>query len=287
VIYRRVASPLHAARASAGAAYCAALAVVALVSPHPAVIAAALAATVAAGRLAGVGRELRRAAMFAVPFALVLAAINPLVSRQGLTVIARGPDLPAIGPLDITLEATAYGAVIGLRALALLLCCALYSAAVDPDEVLRGLRRISFRSALTAALATRLIPVLARDGRRLSEAQRCRPGDPPPRRTVLAAVARGALDRAVDVAATLELRGYAGARRPPRSRRPWSRHDLAFAAAAAGLVVLAVGGRVAGIGDLTAYPAFSASLGPAGAALAVALLLVALLPFADRRGVAR
>ena len=37
------------------------------------------------------------------------------------------------------------------------------SAAVDPDELLKALRRISYRSALTASLATRLVPVLARD----------------------------------------------------------------------------------------------------------------------------
>ena len=37
------------------------------------------------------------------------------------------------------------------------------SAAVDPDELLRMFRRVSYRSALTATLATRLVPVLARD----------------------------------------------------------------------------------------------------------------------------
>jgi len=61
------------------------------------------------------------------------------------------------------LEATAYGGVLALRAVALVLAGALYAAAVDPDEVLRLFRRVSFRSALTAALATRMVPVLARD----------------------------------------------------------------------------------------------------------------------------
>ena len=46
------------------------------------------------------------------------------------------------------------------------------------------------------------------------------------------ATTAGVLDRALDVAAALEVRGYGAARRPRRggaSRRPWSRHDLAFA----------------------------------------------------------
>ena len=40
------------------------------------------------------------------------------------------------------------------------------------------LRRISYRSALTASLATRLVPVLARDASRMSDAARCRPQPP-------------------------------------------------------------------------------------------------------------
>ena len=124
---------------------------------------------------------MRRALAFAVPLAIVIALINALVTRNGLTVIVRLGDLPILGQTDVTLEATVYGAVLGLRALALILCGALYTAAIDPDEVLRLFRRVSFRSALTATLATRMVPVLMRDSRRLADAQRCRPGPPPSR----------------------------------------------------------------------------------------------------------
>ena len=44
--------------------------------------------------------------------------------------------------------------------------CALASAAIDPDEVLRSMRRVSFRSALTATIATRMVPLLALDAQR-------------------------------------------------------------------------------------------------------------------------
>ena len=57
-----------------------------------------------------------------------------------------------------------------------LLGLALYIA-VDGGFVARvGDVRLSFRSALTAALATRMIPVLTRDARRMEDARRCRPG---------------------------------------------------------------------------------------------------------------
>jgi energy-coupling factor transport system permease protein len=287
VIYRRRDTPLHAARAAVAIGYCAALAVVALVADNPFVLAAALLAVVGGGVAAGVGRELRRAAWIAVPLGLVIAAINPFVVRDGLTVIARLGEVPVLGQLDITLEATVYGLVLGLRAVVLIEAFALYSAAVDPDEVLRLFRRISYRSALTATLATRMVPVLARDARRLADAQRCRPTRPVSRLALFRAVAGGALDRAVDVAATLEVRGYGSVRRPPRARRPWSRHDLAFAASAAAIAALAIGTAAAGIGDVRAYPTLGLETGLAEVALGAAVLALALAPFLDRRGIAR
>lgn len=285
--YRPAASALHAARAAVACAYCAALGIVALISAHPLVLGSVVMATLAAGHLAGVGRELRRAALLALPFALLVALINPLVTRDGLTVIARAGEVPVLGRLDITLEATVNGGVLGLRALALILACALYAATVDPDEMLRLFRRVSFRSALTATLATRMLPVLGRDARRLSEAQRCRPDARAPRLAVVRATAANALDRAVDVAATLELRGYAAAARPPRTRRAWSRHDLGFAGAAAALVALGIAAGAGGLAGFQAYPRLDAAFGPTQVAVAGALAVCALLPFSDRRGIGR
>jgi energy-coupling factor transport system permease protein len=288
VIYRRRATPLHAARASAGAAYCAALAAVGLIADNPFVLVATLLAIVAAGAAAGVGRELKRAAWIAVPLGLAIAVINPIVTREGLTVIARGGEVPWLGQLDITLEATVYGLVLGLRALIVIGIFALHSAAVDPDELLRAFRRVSFRSALTATLATRMVPMLARDARRLRDAQRCRPGEPASRVTLLRAVTAGALDRAVDVAATLEVRGYgAPGARPRGPAKPWSRHDLAFAASTVALGLLGVVALAAGWDPFEAYPLTRAPVGGEVVAFAAALAACVLLPFADRRGVGR
>ena len=286
MIYRRRASPLHATRAAAGAAYCVVLAVVALVFEHPLVLAAVALAALGAAVGARVWREVARTARYTLPLAVLVALVNALVVRDGLTVFARLGEVAPFGRIDLTVEALVFGLVLGVRVVVIVLCCALFTAAVDPDEVLRLFRRVSFRSALTAALATRLVPVLARDARRMADARACRPR-PGPRVAVLRAVATSALDRAVDVAATLEVRGYgaAGAARPERA--PWSRHDVAFAAAAAAFVVLAAGARLAGVADFEAYPRLSAPVGLAEAALACALVLVALAPFADRRGIER
>jgi energy-coupling factor transport system permease protein len=165
----------------------------------------------------------------------------------------------------------------------------LLSAAVDPDELLRVFRRVSYRSALTASLATRLVPVLARDASRMSDAARCRPS-PPGRLAVARAALSGALERAVDVAAALEVRGYASAGRIRSARAPWSRQDLRVAGAALLVAATAIAARAAGVGDVQAYPRLELALGPAEAALAALLLAAAALPFAGRAarlGVAR
>ena len=254
---------------------------------NPLVLGAATVAIVAAGVGAGVGSELRRAALFAVPLAVGIALVNALVTRDGLTVIVRLGDLPVLGHTDITLEATAYGWILGLRGMALILCGALYTAAVDPDEVLRLFRRVSFRSALTATLATRMVPMLVRDSRRLADAQRCRPGRAPSRYALIRATSSNVFDRALDVAAALEVRGYGSARSPSRSHAPLGRHDLLFGACALSLFAIAIGARIANLAPIQAYPTLHVPVGAGPLAVAVAVLACALLPFADRRGIGR
>jgi energy-coupling factor transport system permease protein len=282
----RAISPLHAARAGIAALWCVTLGLVALSFEHPLLVATALAVAIAAGVAAGVGRRVLRALVWALPLAVAIALINAVVTREGLTVVFRGPAVPGISRLDITAEALAYGAVLGLRAAALIACAALFAAAIDPDALLRALRRGSLRVGVTAALATHLVPVLARDGRRLADAQRTLREGPPPRLGVVRAVAAGALDRATDVAATLEVRGFGSGGRPPRLRRPLSRHDIAFAASALALAALAVASGVAGWEGFEAYPRLVVPLEARQVVVAVALAACALLPFADRRGIA-
>lgn len=279
------ASPLHAARAAVGCALCAALALPALLFDSPVVLGAVVLSACLTGAAAGAGRALLRTLLLALPFALLIALLNPIVTHNGLTVIARLGEAPVLGRIDVTLEALVYGGVLALRALALILCAALYAAVVDPDEVLRMFRRVSLRSALTATLATRMVPVLQRDGRRMADAQRCRPGASPSRVALVRAVAAGALDRAVNVAAALEVRGYGAARRPARMRAPWSRHDVAFALVATALLALTVAARLAGAASFGAYPLLHGSWDVATWALAGVLLALPLLPFLDRRGI--
>jgi energy-coupling factor transport system permease protein len=287
VIHERRPSPLHAARAWVGAVWCTTLGLVALSIEQPLVLGVLLASVVGAAFAARAGRRVALALAWGVPFALAIALINTLVTRDGVTVIVRGFGLPVLGQTDITLEALAYSAILGLRFLIVIGCAGLLAACVDPDELLRAVRRVSVRSGVTAAVATRLVPVLARDARRLAEARRTVGADGERRVAVLRAVTAGALDRATDVAATLEVRGFALARRPGRERRPWSRHDLAFAASAVALAALGVAAEIEGWNAFATIPRLGPALGGEPLLLAGALAGCVLLPFADRRGVGR
>ena len=191
VTYRRRASPLHAARAAVASAWCVVLAGVALTFEHPLVLAVLLLALLGAAAGARVAGPVLRALAFAAPFALVIALVNPLVVRDGLTVIARLGSVPVLGVVDVTAEATAYGGVLGLRALVVIGCFALHSAAVDPDDLLRAFRRVLVplgpdghaRDADGPGAGPRRAPAarraaLARPGRRRRGARSCAPWRP-------------------------------------------------------------------------------------------------------------
>jgi energy-coupling factor transport system permease protein len=304
LFYRRLASPLHATRAGVGAIWAIALTAAALVLYNPLPLAALALAVLGAGACSGVGRRLGGTLRTAMIVGLPIVAINVLASREGLTVFARLGDLGPFGEGDLTVEAVVYGAVIALKVTLLMLITTLASLAVDPDELLRGFRRFSFRSALTASLATRMIPVLGADAQRLAEAQRTRPEDPARgvrgRVALLSAIVGGSLERAMEVAATLELRGFAVAaegrshsrrsflrRSDPGMRRLWSRHDLAFLCSALAVLALALAGRLSGAASFEAYPMVKMQLDAGTFALCAALITAILLPFADRRGIDR
>jgi energy-coupling factor transport system permease protein len=279
--YRSRPSTLHAARAGVGAGFCFAFALAGALYRHPLILAGALGGIVVAGLAAGVQREVARSLRLALPLVVLVAIVNALVYQGGETLLVRGGEF--LGRRwDVTFEAAAEGLFVGLRIMVLIAALGgLLSAAVDPDQLLKALRRVSYRSALTATLATRLVPVLARDAVRMGDARRCRP-EPPGRLAVVRAALAGSLDRAVDVAAALEVRGYALAGRPARGRRPWSRHDLRVAAAALAVAAVAIAGAVTGAGRIEAYPTLDIALGPAEIGIAAVLVALGAAPFVGR-----
>jgi energy-coupling factor transport system permease protein len=157
-MYRRRASPLHAARATTGALFCIAGATFGGVVPNPIVTAAVALAAFGVAFASGVGHDVTRSLRLSVPLALVLVVVNVLVVRRGLTVFARLGEVPPFGQVDLTVEALVAGGLVALHVVAVMAWASVFACCVNPDGLLDAFRRLSFRSALSATLATRLIP---------------------------------------------------------------------------------------------------------------------------------
>lgn len=272
--------PLQAASPAAAVAYLGSLAAAAFVYSNPLVLVATGIAAALAGRLAGAWSAVRAAIKIGLAIALPIVIVNALVVDRGATVLARLGEWPLLGRVDVTAEAIVDGSILGLRAVVVMIAFAVYSSCVDPDRVLRALRPIAGRSALTATLVSRLVPVSAADAARLRDASRLRgPGAAPVGRAPLARrLLAGSLDRAVDVAATLELRGYSLDAPRVRAAGARSRFDPRFYAVAAAVALAILAGELLGADGYSAYPTVRVSAGPATLALCAVLLLAGLAP---------
>jgi energy-coupling factor transport system permease protein len=303
--------PLQAASPGAAVAYLAALAAVAFLYSSPLVLVAVGMAAALAGILAGARPAVSAAFELGLAIALPIVIVNALVVDRGETVLLRLGHWPLFGQVDVTLEALVDGAIFGLRAIAVMIAFAVYSSCVDPDRVLRALRPLAGRSALTATLVSRLVPVAAADAARLRDAGRLRgPAAAPIGRAALARrLLMGSLDRSVDVAATLELRGYGLTRldaarggvlgrldrvthrkvrsphQPPcvpallGPERVRSRFDRRFYAVAAFVLMAAIVAKVGGADDFHAYPTIGIGIEPSTLALSALIVLAGFAPW--------
>lgn len=276
--YRDRGGVLQAARATLVVVWCIALGAIVALYENPIVLFSIAAAVLFVATRCGVIKEVAIVIAIAAPVGILMALINPIATQSGVTVLVAGINLPLFGTIDITQEAVNYGLILALRSSVIFAICALYVATVDPDDLLRALRRFSVRSAITASLAVRFVPVLARDGMNMAVARECRPGPAPSTTAVVRGVFARSLDRASDSALALETRGYALARpiridQPPRRRSDWI-----VLVSAVTLLALAAIGVSSGLARFDDYPLTVIASGSDDIAFAALLGLAAALP---------
>lgn len=256
--------PLQSAGPLAASIYLGGFLLAGLFAPEPLLAIAAAGGAAIAGIGAGAGRAVRFSLVVGLGIAVVLTAVNAIASDRGQTVLVRLGEWPGLGPVQVTAEAVAAGAMTGLRAVAVMVVAGVWSACVDPDRVLAGMHRFAGRSALTATLVSRFLPLAAADRSRLKDAAGLRgPAAAVVTRTAMARrLLEGSLDRSVEVAATLELRGYSLGGPGSGPRPVPSRHDRRFLACGLVVIALVLVTLVTGSGSLTAYPKVSWEAGP-------------------------
>lgn len=171
---------------------------------------------------------------------VLLFLLSPLAARYGGVVYWEGPEVPVIGQLDVTSEELSEALFQALRLIAVGLAFAAYALLLDLDRLLLAGRRLR-RSALAVALATRLVPTLERDAAGYVEALRGRGvvveglrG----RARLLSPLVAGSLERSLNLAESMEARGFGQPGRTSAPSPPWGSLDR-LALAAAGVVVLA------------------------------------------------
>lgn len=222
--------------------------------PAALVLAAAAAAALLADHLASVAaivallllvltrapaRRKRLYVLGALWTAVGVLVVWPFVAVVGTDVLWSGPTVPVLGPLDVTREEIVMAVTAALRLGAVALAFAAYALLLDHDRLLRSLTFVR-RSAFAAVLATRLVPTLERDAAGLAEALRGR-GVPVQgaraRARLVSPLVAGSLERALNLAESMEARGFG---RPGATRLPspsWTWLERAGVACAALLVV--------------------------------------------------
>jgi energy-coupling factor transporter transmembrane protein EcfT len=209
----------------------------------------------------------------AIGSGLVVFAINPFVSVQGLTLLWQGPHIPILDT-QITAEEVAYGAGAGMRVAASALAVAAFVRLADPDLLLRALARVAPRSAMIAALATRMLPTLERDAAGIVTAARTRAARMSSPRTVaglLGPLLASSLERSLSVAEAMEARGYGGPRRTRAPERGMTRRELVLTAIGACALVLVAAALMLGVTGFRYYDTLGDPWRPAAVAGAAAL----------------
>ncbi len=169
--------------------------------------------------------------------AAMLFIFSPLFARYGGIVYWEGPSVPVIGKLDVTSEELSYALFQSLRFAAVGLAFAAYALLIDHDRLLMAGGQLR-RSVLAIALATRLVPTLERDAAGFVEALRGRGvavEGVRGRARLISPLVAGSLERSLNLAESMEARGFG---RPGRTRAPsppwtfWDRLAIVGAALA-------------------------------------------------------
>jgi energy-coupling factor transport system permease protein len=174
------------------------------------------------GRTSTVGSSWGGVVRIGLFFLLLAIPFNALSNHSGQIVLFR---LPATWPIvggPITLESVIAGAVNGLALFTILVVFAAFNAAVDHYQLLRATPAFLFEAGVVVSIAVTFVPQLVLSSREIREAQRIRGHRVAGVRGLLPLVLpllATSLERAIQLAETMEARGFGAALRPIARRQ--------------------------------------------------------------------
>jgi energy-coupling factor transport system permease protein len=165
---------------------------------------------------------------------------NALTVHVGDHVLFALPDSwPVIGG-PITLESIVYGFVTGLSFVSLILIFAIYNSVLGPQTILRLIPGFAYQTGVAVSIAISFIPQTVIAWSEIREAQRLRGHKVKGLRDTLplfVSLLGYGLDRAIQLAESMDARGFGGRLLPATPRETW----IIRGSAITGLALLLIG----------------------------------------------
>ena len=289
-------TPVHHLNPFCKLAWVASILILALIFDHPLYIFLLFLSTLPLVAAAKVWREWSSSVKLVLYLGIFIVVINTLVVSHGAHVLFEAPfEIPALGPLNITLEAIFFGLMMALRLLAMLSAFTVLNFTVHPDDIMLAMikMKLPYKSVLATSLSTRFVPTIIDDIERLTDVQRTRGLELDKgrlmqrvrrRATILIPLLSNSLDRTIQVAEAMESRAFGqGKGRTFYKEIRFSQFDIITLAFGVLSLIFGIFMRCSGYGDYQYYPSLEAiSLGRLESFCLVILLLLmaALVPMA-------
>ncbi len=241
------------------------------------IILLALVLTVAAaGRVLRPTLGLLRYAAYVAVFVILF---NILIS-SGREVIA------TIGPLTVTSESLLFAISMCLRLFLAVSAFGILTFAIHPDEAMRVVSRVGYKTTTGLSLSTRMYPTVAADTQNITDSMRARGvefdsggflGKIRARSHVVMPLLLNSLERSIAVAEAMEARGFGSSRRTNYSERRMSRSEGTMMAMFIAAAVLGIALFILGYGNAD-YLRGAGLNWSSGDVLAIAAYLLLLSP---------
>lgn len=209
---------------------------------HPAFLLAGMIGAFSYYLLLRGAKGLKQIALMA-PLLLAVILLNPLINRDGATVLFLLLGKP------YTLEALIYGAVLSGMFLTMILWFSCYSAVMTGDKFTNLFGNLLPSLSLLLVMVFRMVPTLIRKGKQITGARKSvgkEMAGPAEGMTVLGSLITWALEGSIVTADSMRSRGYAAAKRTSfmlyrMSRRDWGLLCATAVLAAALIVAITMG----------------------------------------------
>jgi energy-coupling factor transport system permease protein len=194
--------------------------VLALVFQNPLYISLLFLSTLAMVAAAGIWKQWGNFMKLVLYLGIITIIINAIVINSGAHVLFELPfEIPALGTINITLEAIFFGLMMTLRLLAIVSAFTIINFTVNPDDIMMSLIKLKlpYKSVMVTSLSSRFVPAVIDDIERLTDVQRARGLEIDrgkffqrliKRASILIPLLSNSLDRTVQVAEAMESRAF-------------------------------------------------------------------------------